>query len=519
MALGVGGGSQVYSNVHFIPDESVFQLPAWQKIRSDWYDTLKPFYSLAQRMLGSTHSQFKNAADTALEELAHQLGRGDTYQTVTTGVLFPSQDEDEAQRIPDPYFNGDGPERNTCQHCAGCVIGCRHNSKNTLMKNYLFFAERNGAEIRADSQVLRIEPIKNSHGGEDGSQGYVVTVQETKAGKKRQYQVTTGGVVVSAGVMGTVPLLLRMRDEDKTLPNISTKLGQEIRTNSETLTTVTNMKERVDSGMAITSFMSVDDNTNLEINRFNEKSDATWLLTPYVPMISGEGVTRIFKFLGNTIRHPIKTLKMLWPVNKAKSSIIFLIMQPKESFIHLEWRRKWYRLFKKGISAVQKPEDEPLSVSFPSAEAATRQYAKNMGGEPGSNLMEVILGTPITAHIMSGVAMGVDRDSGVIDQSGEVFGYKNLRVLDGSIIPGNLGVNPSLTITALSEYAMSNVPVFDEERAKKVSPIRFSEPRPRMASSLTSEEALDIVRFKQPGDAGGNKSEASESREDKTLSN
>ena len=486
---GVGGGSQIYANVHLIPEDNVFSSPSWSRIRDDWKDVLSPYYALAQRMLGTTQNTYTNIADDTLREVAEEIGRGDSFKTVTTGVLFPQQDGIQGKTIPDPYFNGDGPERATCQMCGSCVIGCRHNAKNTLMKNYLFFAERNGAEIRPESEVLKIEPIIDQ-GKMDGSDGYIITVRENIDNKEREYKVKTRGVVVSAGVMGSVPLLMKMRDQLKTLPNISPWLGQQVRTNSETLTTANDMNANVSEGLTISSFISVDDNTNMEINRFREGSDGTWKVVPYVPMVTGQGLTRFAKFLLNTLLHPVKTFKVLRPTGKAKRSIVFLVMQTSESFIHFEWRRRWYRLFRKGITAVQKADDIPLTVSFPAAEAATKRYAEKLGGEPGSALTEIITGAPTTAHIMGGVAMGQSAKDGVVDESGEVFGYKNLRVIDGSIIPGNLGVNPSLTITALSEYAMSKIPVFDADRASAVQAIHFSKPLAGQVSTLKETGVL-----------------------------
>lgn len=483
--VGVGGGSQVYANVHLIPDKSVFSTPSWARIRDDWYEQLMPFYALAQRMLGSTKNTRTNIADDNLYALAKELGQEHTYKTVTTGVYFPQEDGIEGKVTPDPYFNGDGPERATCQFCARCSLGCRHNAKNTLEKNYLFFAERNGAEIRPESEVKRIEPLSD-----DGKQGYLVTVEQTNGKHKKNYTLRCRGVILSAGVMGTVPLLLRMRDKYKTLPNISNWLGQQIRTNSETLTTANNLNAEVSNGLFISSFMSVDDNTNMEINRFNERCDSTWRYLPFVPMVSGEGVSRFLKFCWQSLRHPRRFLKVLNSKGKAKSSILFLVMQSSEAFIHFEWRRRWYRFFKKDITAIQKEDDIPLSVSFPAAEKATQRYAEKLGGIAGSALPEILTGTPLTAHIMSGVAIGNDAASGVIDQSGEVFGYHNLRVVDGSVIPGNLGVNPSLTITALGEYLMSNVPVFDEERASKIKPISFSKPLKNQTSDFQGEGDL-----------------------------
>lgn len=485
--VGVGGGSQVYANVHFVPEKSVFESESWSRIRTNWHETLLPFYKLAQRMLGTTHSTYETEPDLKLRELSAELGQPDSYQRVSTGVVFSEHSESQGGNIGDPYFLGDGPDRNTCIHCAGCIMGCQHNAKNTLSKNYLFFAKRNGAEIRPESKVIKISPILKNSKSEHGEFGYIVTVKGPKniGSTSRIYEVKTRGVVVSAGVMGTVPLLMKMRDKEKTLPNISKWLGQEIRTNSETLTSVTNMDIRSDDGLTITSFMSADDKTNMEINRFNDKGDATWFYTPYVPMVSGEGAPRVIKFIWNSILHPVKTIKMLNPRGKGRSSIIFLVMQTSESFVHFEWRRPWYRLFKRSIKAIQKTTDTPLTVSFPEAEKATQIYAKKTGGEAGSSLPEILFGIPMTAHIMSGVAIGTNKNNGVIDETGEVFGYKNLRVIDGSIIPGNLGVNPSLTITALAEYAMSKIPVFDSETANKISPIRFSKARSNMASTAT----------------------------------
>lgn len=492
--IGVGGGSQIYANVHFVPDADVFNSPEWSRIHSDWYARLKPFYSLAQRMLGTTKSEYENRADEALKEVAKDIGREHTYDTVSTGVLFAESPAERGVAISDPYFEGDGPERNKCTLCARCVSGCRYNAKNTLTKNYLYFAERNGAEIRADSEVIHIEPLLQNGEGQDGSKGYTITVKETKPEGKRTYTLTTRGIVVSAGVMGSVPLLLRMRDEAKTLPNISKWLGQQIRTNSETLTTSAYMDEPVDEGVTISSIIKVDETTNMEVNRFSKQDDHMWLYTPYIPMVTGKGLKRILKFLANSILHPVQLYKMLRLKGRSSRSIVFLIMQTTEAFIHFEWKRKWYRFFRKDISAVQKADDVPLSVSFPAAEEATRNYAKKTGGIPGSSVSEVMLSIPTTAHIMSGVAIGKDRETGVIDESGEVFGYKNLRVLDGSIIPGNLGVNPSLTITALSEHAMSLVPVFDEEKAKQMKPIRFSEPLKNQVSSISTQEVHELIK-------------------------
>ncbi|MCP3675164.1 MAG: GMC family oxidoreductase [Gammaproteobacteria bacterium] len=495
---GVGGGSQNYSNVHLIPPDTAFDSPAWTRIHDNWKQRLSPFYALAQRMLGTTKNPLINIADTTLRDVATDIGRGDSWSTVNTGIVFPDNDclvngNKVSQKVADPYFSGDGPERNTCNSCGSCNIGCRHNAKNTLMKNYLFFAERNGVEIRAESKVVNIIALKGKNGERDGAAGYELTVENPiNRFFKKPYKIRCKGVVISAGVMGTVPLLLKMRDKTKTLPNISKWLGQQIRTNSETLLTANNMNAEVWEAPTITSKMSSSDDTTIEINRFRKGSDAAWLMLPNVPMIEGEGIKRFFGLLRNTILHPIKTFKILNPVGKAKNSVVFLVMQTKEAYIHLEWRRKWYRLFSNNITAVQKEGDEPLSVCFPSAEKVAKAYCEKLGGEPGNSMLEILLGTPVTAHIMSGVPIGTHIDNGVVDESGEVFGYQNLRVLDGSVIPGNLGVNPSLTITALSEYAMSKIPVYDQSKADQIKPIRFSKPLSGNVSSLTGEGVFKL---------------------------
>ncbi len=488
---GVGGGSQIYANVNLVPADDVFTSAAWTRIRDDWKQRLTPFYSLGMRMLGTAQNPYTNIGDDALREVAQEIGRGKSWETMPVSIFFPQADAKRNKRVPDPYFAGAGPERNTCKYCAGCTLGCRHNAKNTLNKNYLFFAERNGAVIRARSRVDRIEPLAAADGKRDGSAGYIVSVVESGAGLlPRRYSVKTRGVVVSAGVMGTVPLLLNMRDIRKTLPNISPLLGQQVRTNSETLLTVTDAAQELCEGPTISSGMAADDETNMEINRFPKGSDATWIYLPYVPMVDGTGWRRGLNFLGNSLRHPLQMLKMLNPVGKARNSIIFLVMKTTESYVHLEWRRSWYSLFSKKLSAVQKADDEKLSVFFPSAHAVARRFAEKIGGQPGNSLLEILFGTPMTAHIMGGVPIGSGPQNGVISESGEVFGYQGLRVLDGSIIPGNLGVNPSLTITALSEYAMSQIPVHDPERAAGIKPIHFSIPLAEQVSPLRAEGDL-----------------------------
>lgn len=500
--VGVGGGSLVYANVHLIPEDKVFESAAWSRVHGDWKQRLLPFYGLAQRMIGVARCEYSNAADDALQETARRMGRASTYQAVNSGILFAEESHDDTgKERGDPYFNGTGPARNSCRNCGACILGCRHNAKNTLEKNYLWFAELNGVEIRPESEVVRIEPLADGQGGRDGSAGYELTVQSSTAyWFKRPYKIRTRGVVVSAGVLGTIPLLLKARDIDRTLPAISSQLGERIRTNSETLIVNSDCRfpdqqgeaQEICHGPTITSMFDPDDETRIEINRFPRYGDATFALQGAVPLTDSVGrIPRPVSMFINMVRQPWKTLRMLNPVGKSRHSIIFLVMQTKDTFVHMRSQRPWYKLFRPDWSMYQRADDHPLSNYFPVAHEAARHYvAAAGGGEPGNVATEVLTGAPSTAHLMGGVAIGTGPHDGVVDETGQVFGYHNLRVIDGSLIPGNLGVNPSLTILALAEHAMSKIEVFDSARAAKVSPILFSTPLQTQVSALGGEGDL-----------------------------
>ena len=493
--VGVGGGSLVYANVHLIPKDEVFAAESWTRVHGDWKQRLAPYYGLAQRMLGVTRSHYENAADEALKETARRMGREHTYQTVNTGVLFP-EDPDDASGAErgDPYFAGKGPERNSCRYCGGCTMGCRHNAKNTLVKNYLWFAERNGVEIRAESEVTRIKALPDATGQRDGSAGYEITVQSSTAWfAKKPYRVRCRGLVLSAGVFGTIPLLLKARDQDQTLPRLSPRLGREVRTNSETLIVNTarfadasGQPQEICHGPTITSMFDPDDETRIEINRFPRYGDATFALQSAVPLTDTHGqVPRSVSMLINILRQPLTTLRMLNPVGKSRHSIIFLVMQTRDTYVHLKSHRPWYAMFKPGWSVYQDKDDRALSNYFPIAHEAARHFVEAAGGGKAGNVAtEVLSGAPSTAHLKGGVAIGTSAEDGVVDDRGRAFGYHNLRVIDGSLIPGNLGVNPSLTILALAEYAWAEEPVFNEQRAAEVSRIHFSKPLPGSCSAL-----------------------------------
>ncbi|CAH0989960.1 Cholesterol oxidase [Sinobacterium norvegicum] len=505
---GVGGGSLVYGNTHLIPDAAIFDAQGWTQSKDDWYAALQPYYALAQRMIGVQRNRYFGPADHIMQEIAEDNGRADKFDTVYSGLIYPEGADEmgvaDAEKLGsargDPYFSGDGPERNSCTYCGNCMVGCRDNAKNSLDKNYLYFAERNGAEVRAESKVTRIEPIAVDAGEKEGSAGYRLTVVEgLGVFGGRRYQITARGVVVSAGVMGSLPLLLKARDIDKTLPNISRHLGQRILTNSETLMTVTHdrldktgQQEEVCHGTAITSIYAPDDETNIEIVRYAKGSDVGYAGILPVPMTdkSKGGIPRSVMMLSNLFRHPLRFLKTLNPVGKAKESVILLVMQSTTSYLHFTTTRPWYWLGRRSWVPMQKATDAPLANYFPVAHEFARQYVAKSQGLPGNSLLEVVLGAPMTAHMMGGAHMGKGLESAVVDETGEVFGYQNLRVLDGSIIGDNLAVNPSLTILALTEHAMSQLPVFDQQRADAIEPIRFSEALPGCPSSLQQSGVL-----------------------------
>lgn len=486
---GVGGGSLIYANTHYIPKPDIFKAPQWTRSRDDWYESLQPFYALAQRMLGTSTGRYEGPADKVLKDVAKDLQREDTYELVNTGVYYDDQKKASANPS-EPYFQGKGPARESCDLCARCMIGCPKNAKNTLEKNYLYFAERNGVEIRAESEVTRIEALPNAQGQRDGSAGYELTIKHSTSWSSRTYTIRCKGVTLSAGVLGTLKLLMQSKYRDSTLPNISEQLGREVRTNSETFYSVgfdtkDNFKEKdISKGLSITSAFKPDDVTTIEPVRFNRGSDSTWLTFSFVPLTNAGGIPRALRLLVNILTKPLTFLRLINPVGKTKNSSILMIMQSEDSYVHAKWKRAWTRLFRRGLTVEQEPGDRKLTNYFDVGQDVAQRYSEKAKGDVGNVALDILVNTPLTAHIMGGVPIAKSPDQGVVNEAGEVYGYQNLRVLDGSIIPGNLAVNPSLTILALSEYAMSKVPMYNKEKASTIEPVLFSEALPGMASSM-----------------------------------
>ncbi len=442
---GVGGGSLVYANTLYVPPDEFFAAPQWSSLR-DWKASLMPHYRVAQFMLGVTQNTFEGEPDRVLRSVAEGIGRGDTYVTTPVGVYFGTPGE----RVSDPYFDGAGPDRTGCIHCGGCMVGCRFGAKNTLDRNYLYFAESIGAEVRPMRTVVDVRALP------DG--GYAVTHERTRAfGASDRQTLTAERVVLAAGVLGTVELLLECKLRGS-LPKVSDALGSLVRTNSEAILGVTagETTEKWSRGIAITSSIHPDARTHIEVVRYSEGSDALAPLT--TPLTDGgPGAPRWLRWIGNVVRHPIAFTKGLWPFGRAKKGVFLLVMQTLDNSIALRLRRTWRTLWRRALDT-----DRGAGAANPSyiplANEMARVFASKVKGVPQSSIMEALFDTPTTAHILGGASIAGSPAEGVVDARNEVFGHPGLYVCDGSMIPANLGVNPSLTITALTELAMSQIP-------------------------------------------------------------
>ncbi len=450
---GVGGGSLVYANTLLQPSDAFYEAANWREL-ADWKTELAPGYATARRMLGAVPNPNFTEVDEKLREVAAEMGREATFHAVDVGVFFGKPGE-EGRTVPDPYFGGQGPDRAGCQLCGACLVGCNHNAKNTLDKNYLFFAEKNGCEILPELNACDIKTIS----GDDGEQGYEVHLERSTAwfAKKRRV-LTARGVVLSAGVLGTVNLLLKCRDVHGSLPALSPRLGDSVRTNSETLLAVTTRDSDKDlsRGIAITSGFYADEVTHVEPVRYPKGSSFMKLLA--VPMApDGSLLTRPLKMLLAALAHPFDALRLLFNTHWAEKSVILLVMQTLDSKMSLLLGRNLFTLFRKRLTThVAADQRVPSYIAI--GNSVARALAKKMNGIPQSVVNEVMLQIPTTAHILGGCGIGADRDHGVIDKNHAVFGYRNMYVCDGSVIPANLGVNPSLTITAMAERCMSRIP-------------------------------------------------------------
>ncbi|MGE5407742.1 MAG: GMC oxidoreductase [Syntrophothermus sp.] len=445
---GVGGGSLGYANTLYVPPSQFFQDPQWADLE-DWERALAPHYEEAQRMLGVVVHEHDDPADQLLREYGEHLGVGDTYRKTPVGVYL----DNPGKTVPDPFFGGEGPERTGCMRCGRCMVGCPHGAKNTLVKNYLWLAERRGVEVLPDRTVTEIRP----RGAEDGSDGYVVTSERSGIVRGRGVRtLTAGGVVVAAGALGTNRLLQRCR-LGGALPRISSRLGELVRTNSESILAVTvpeDYPEDLTRRVAITSSIYPDPHTHIETVSYGHAGNSMHLL---YTLLVGDGtrLTRPLKLLAEILRHPGRFAKTLFPRNWSSRTIIVLVMQTLDNAIALRPRLK-----RNGDVRLQTEQDaeRPNPTFIPIANQAAEWLAQRTGGVAQSSTMEALMNIPTTAHILGGAVIGHGPEDGVVDARQRVFGYENLLVCDGSAVPANVGVNPSLTITALAEHAMAEIP-------------------------------------------------------------
>ncbi|MGW3556691.1 GMC oxidoreductase [Streptomyces sp. NPDC000963] len=491
---GVGGGSLNYANTLYVPLKAFFDDPQWKDI-TDWEDELRPYYDQAKRMLGVRLNPTMTPSDVHLKSAAEAMGIGDTFHMAPVGVFFgDGEDADGKTRakpggeVADPYFGGAGPSRRACAECGECMTGCRHGAKNTLNENYLYLAEKAGATVHPMTTVVTVT--------EDSRGGFAVKTLPTddrKKGKGRTF--TARRVVIAAGTYGTQTLLHRMRDTGL-LPRISDRLGELTRTNSEGLVGAQTTDRRYrrkhgggkadfTRGVAITSSVHPDENTHIEPVRYGRGSNSMGSLTvlqvPY-------GAHRVRNWVLNLLRHPALAARSLSNRKWSERTIIGLVMQSLDN--SLTTYRKPGGLGK-GLLTARQGHGAPNPVQIPAATRAATLLAEEINGFAGSNVGE-LMGTPLTAHFLGGCPIGADAASGVIDPYHRLYGHPGISVVDGAAVSANLGVNPSLTITAQAERAMSFWPNKGEE-----------DPRPAQGEGYARLAAIEPKSPAVPAEAFG----------------
>ncbi|MFE9096083.1 GMC family oxidoreductase N-terminal domain-containing protein [Streptomyces sp. NPDC007264] len=492
---GVGGGSLNYANTLYVPPKAFFDDPQWRDI-TDWQEELKPYYDQARRMLGVRLNPTMTPSDVHLKAAAERMGFGDTFHMAPVGVFFGDGDDADGDvrvtpgdEVPDPYFGGAGPARRACTECGECMTGCRHGAKNTLNENYLYLAEKAGAAVHPMTTVVSVT--------DDARGGYAVTTLPTdkkRKGKERTF--TARRVVLAAGTYGTQTLLHRMKANGQ-LPHLSERLGDLTRTNSEALVGAQTDQRRyrkahgteVDftRGVAITSSVHPDGSTHIEPVRYGKGSNAmgglSVLQVPYA-----EGSSRALAWLGNVVRHPWLTARSLSNRRWSERTIIGLVMQSLDNSLTTYLKPKGAG---KGLLTARQGHGAPNPKQIKAASEAASAIAEEINGFAGSNVGE-LMGTPLTAHFLGGCPIGASRETGVIDPYHRLYGHPGISVVDGAAVSANLGVNPSLTITAQAERAMSYWPNKGE-----------ADPRPEQGASYARLKPVEPQRPAVPAEAFG----------------
>ncbi len=443
---GVGGGSLIYGNTLYRAGEAFYRHSQWRAL-ADWQSVLVPHYETAERMLGVQTVPWESDGQVLLRRVGEHFGAAGTFRRTPCGVFFG----EAGRTVEDPYFAGRGPSRTGCTRCGGCTLGCRVGAKNTLVKNYLWFAESRGARIDPGTDARDVVALD----GIDGATGYAVHTRRSGAWLGGANVLRSRGVVFAAGAIGTNRLLARCRREG--LPRLSDRVGALVRTNSESILAVTLPDDRLRVGydVSISASVFVSRETHIEFVTYGPRGD---FVKFFFTLLTGPGtrLTRPLRLLGQALRHPWRLWRSLWPVHWGRRTLIFLVMQSLDNAIAFVPRR---RRFGRGIrlGTAQDPL-RPNPTFIEEGNAAAAWLAGETGGLAQSMLGEALANIPSTAHLLGGAVVGASAQTGVIDAQGRVFGYRNLLVCDGSALPANPGVNPSLTITALAEHFLSTVP-------------------------------------------------------------
>lgn len=428
---GVGGGSLVYANTLYRAAPEFYRNPQWADV-ADWASVLKPHYDTAEHMLGVQIVPRGSVGQDLLKEVGRHFGVEDTFRRTPCAAYFGKPGEP----VPDPYFGGDGPERTGCIFCGECIQGCRVGAKNTLLKNYLWFAEKRGAQIHPEQQVVDVRPM----GAADGSDGYSVTTCRPGAlVHRRRREFRARGIVFAVGALGTNRLLATCK-LNGSLPHISDRLGCLVRTNSESILAVTLPKgtKHIWNDVMISASVHLRPDTHIEFNTFGRNADSMSLL---YTMLTGDGtrLTRPLKWLGRVVRHPITFLRTLWPFGWSERTVVLLVMQTLDNAISFRARRN--PLGRARLTTEQDPS-KPNPTFIGIATEAAGFLAEKTGGIPQSSVFEAWGNIPATAHILGGAVVARDPAHGVVDRGSRVFGYANMLICDGSTVPANPGVNP-----------------------------------------------------------------------------
>lgn len=443
---GVGGGSLVYGGVLLRAQEPFFDAPQWSGLAA-WREVLDPHYRTAERMLGVRATPWESVTMGLTRQLAEQFGAAETFEPLPLGVFFG----EPGATVPDPYFGGEGPDRTGCTRCGACMVGCIVGAANRLTKNYLWFAEKRGATVLAEREVVDVTPI----GAPDGRDGYRVTTRRPGTLRPDVRTITTRGVVFAAGATGTNELLADCKHRGS-LPRISDRLGELVRTNSETVLTVLLPEDRETwRDVTASSRAIIDGDTQVELLTYGLRGDL--MRAMFTVMAEGERpLQRLGSWLATIARHPrawVATMRPGW----SRRTLMLLVMQPRDNAI--QFRAVKRRLGGRYRLVTETDHERPAPTHLDVGHRVAHWLATTTGGLAQSSVFEVFGDTPMTAHVLGGAAIGSDPDHGVVDAELRVFGYENLIVCDAAALPANPGVNPALTITAVAEHAMAQVPV------------------------------------------------------------